>query len=110
MIKVGNLEAIRDFSDVRDIVRAYKLIIESDDCEIIYNVGSGKAYSLMQLLDYIISLSSKKITVEIDQNRYRPIDTPSIVCDISLIANKLQFNPKYKIYDTLRLMYEEYLK
>lgn len=55
-IKVGNLAAERDFSDVRDIVRAYRMIIENSDCTRIYNVGSGKAYKLSELLNYIVSL------------------------------------------------------
>ena len=102
VIKVGNLEAIRDFSDVRDIVRAYKLIIENDDYEMIYNVGSGKAYSLRELLNFIISLSSQKIEVVVDSNRYRPIDTPYICCDSSFLKRRLLFNFEYSIYDTLK--------
>lgn len=110
VIKVGNLEAIRDFSDVRDIVRAYKLIIESDDCEIIYNVGSGKAYSLRELLDYIILLSKQKVEVVVDSDRYRPIDTPYICCDARLIIKRLKYNPNYSIDETLKQIYEGYLK
>ena len=102
VIKVGNLEAIRDFSDVRDIVKSYKLIIENDNCEVIYNVGSGKAYSLRELLDYIISLSSQKIEVVIDQARYRPIDTPYICCDSSFFKTNLFYSFKYSIFDTLK--------
>ena len=101
-IKVGNLDAIRDFSDVRDIVKAYKLIIESNDCETIYNVGSGNAYSLRELLDYIISLSSQKIDVVIDLKKYRPIDTPYVCCDNILLKNKFSFSFKYNIFDSLK--------
>ena len=108
IIKVGNLEAIRDFSDVRDIVRAYKLIIESDDCKTIYNIGSGKAYSLRELLDYVISLSSQKIEVVVDKERYRPIDTPYICCDCSNIKEKLSLVFNYKIFDTLKELFFYY--
>ena len=101
VIKVGNLEAIRDFSDVRDIVKSYKLIIENDDCETIYNVGSGKAYSLRELLNYIISLCSQKIEVVVDSERYRPVDTPYICCDNSFLKSNLLFNFEYSIFDTL---------
>ena len=51
VMRVGNLDVKRDFSDVRDIVRAYRMILESEDCETIYNVGSGKAIALRELLE-----------------------------------------------------------
>ena len=53
-IKVGNLKVKRDFSHVKDVVRAYRMIVENDKCDQIYNVGSGKAYSLEDMLTYII--------------------------------------------------------
>lgn len=110
IIKVGNLDVIRDFSDVKDIVRAYKLIIENDDCNIIYNVGSGKAYSLRELLDYIVSLSSQKIKVVVDPNKYRPIDTPYICCDNSLIRSFLDYHQEFDIFDTLKKIFRDFLK
>lgn len=108
IIKVGNLDAIRDFSDVRDIVRAYKIIIENDDCETIYNVGSGNAYSLRELLNFIISLSSQKIEVVIDKDRYRPIDTPFICCDNSKFVNAFSFSFKYNSFIFLKEMFLHY--
>lgn len=109
VIKVGNLAAKRDFSDVRDIVRAYRVILESDDCTKIYNVGSGKAYGLDELLSYIVSLSSQKITVEVDPTRFRPVDTPVICCDNRKIRQELAWEPEYSVLDTLREMYTGYL-
>lgn len=108
IIKVGNLSAERDFSDVRDIVRAYRMIIESDNYSKIYNVGSGKSYSLKVLLDYIISLSNQNITIEVDPSRIRPIDTPRICCDYSEIEKDLGWRPKYSIFDTLTCIFEHY--
>ncbi len=110
VIKVGNLEAIRDFSDVRDIVRAYKLIIESDDCSTIYNIGSGKAYSLRELLDYIISLCSQKIEIVVDPERYRPIDTPYICCDNNKIKVNIEWSNDYSILETLKHIFFDYLR
>lgn len=106
VIKVGNLSAKRDFSDVRDVVRAYRMIIESDDCTRNYNVGSGKAYGLDGLLDYIVSLSSQKITVEVDTARFRPVDTPVICCDNGKIEAELGWKPEHEIKDTLKEMYK----
>lgn len=109
-IQVGNLEAIRDFSHVKDIVRAYRMIVESDNCEQIYNVGSGHAYSIREMLDYIIALSTQKITVEIESTRVRPIDTPRICCDNHLIQKELGWKPEYTIWDTIKEMYQYYLE
>jgi GDP-4-dehydro-6-deoxy-D-mannose reductase len=109
-IRVGNLTAKRDFSDVRDIVRAYRMILESPDDRVIYNVGSGKAYGLDEMLDYIVSLCKTEVKVVVDQERFRPIDTPIVLCDNSLIREKLGWEPEYSIFDTLKGMFEYYLK
>lgn len=109
IIKVGNLSVKRDFSDVRDIVHAYRLVVESNDCNTVYNVGSGRAYSLTELLNYIISLSSQQIRIEIDSNRMRPADNPIICCDNSRIKKNLGWKNKYSIRDTLKEMYQSYL-
>lgn len=108
VIKVGNLNAKRDFSHVKDIVRAYRLIIESDNCKEIYNVGSGKTYGLDEILNYIIGLSKQNITIEVDRERVRPIDTPIICCDRSLIKKKIGWEPKYTVFDALEEMYNNY--
>lgn len=109
-IKVGNLTVQRDFSHVKDIVRAYRMIVESDDCEAIYNVGSGTAYRLNEMLDYITGLSNQEITVEIDPERFRPSDQPVICCNHSLITEKLGWKPELTVFDALREMYENYME
>lgn len=53
VIRVGNLHVERDFGDVRDVVRAYRMVLESNDCRVIYNIGTGKLVLLKDLLDYI---------------------------------------------------------
>ena len=110
VINVGNLMAERDFSNVKDIVRAYRMIVESDDCSKIYNVGSGSSYSLQSMLDYIVSLSTQKITVKVAKERFRPVDTPRICCDHTLITETLGWEPEYSIFDTLKEMYQYYLE
>lgn len=107
-IQVGNLKVKRDFSHVKDVVRAYRMIVESDNCNQIYNVGSGNAYSLEDMLIYIIGLSDQNIEIEVDQNRIRPTDQPVICCDRSLIGKELGWEPQYNVYDALREMYESY--
>ena len=107
-IQVGNLKVKRDFSHVKDVVRAYRMIVENDNCNQIYNVGSGNAYSLEDMLTYIIGLSDQNIEIEVDQNRIRPTDQPVICCDRSLIGKELGWEPQYNVYDALREMYECY--
>lgn len=109
VIKVGNLSVERDFSNVRDVVRAYRMIIESDDCTKVFNVGSGKAYSLRAILEYITSLSTQEIKVEIDSERFRPVDTPRICCDNSYIKAELGWEPKFSVFDAIKEMYEYYV-
>ncbi len=110
VIKVGNLSARRDFSHVKDIVRAYRMILESDDCETVYNVGSGMAHSLRDILEYILKFSRQEIKVEIDPARFRPVDTPMICCDNALICKKLGWRPEFSVFDALREMVAAYIK
>ncbi|MDR0286921.1 MAG: GDP-mannose 4,6-dehydratase, partial [Clostridiales bacterium] len=77
---VGNLDAKRDFTDVRDIVKAYRLLIENGISGEIYNVGSGKTYSINQILEILLTFTDKKIEVIRDSGKMRPIDTPAVYC------------------------------
>jgi GDP-4-dehydro-6-deoxy-D-mannose reductase len=82
-VKVGNLEARRDFTDVRDIVRAYWLALEKGKIGEVYNLGSGQSHQIKEVLDVLIAHSRVPIAVEVDPERLRPSDTPDIVCDAS---------------------------
>lgn len=108
-IKVGNLKVKRDFSHVKDVVRAYRMIVENDKCDQIYNVGSGKAYRLEDMLTYIIGLSNQNIEIEVEQSRIRPTDQPVICCDRSLIKKELGWEPQYDVFDALKEIYESFL-
>ena len=110
IVYVGNLNVKRDFSHVKDIVRAYRMIVESTNCEKVYNVGSGKAYSLAEILRYIVSLSNQEITIEVDPYRFRPSDQPVICCDYTRIKNELGWKPEYDIKQALNEMYQYYLR
>jgi len=76
VMKVGNLEAARDFTDVRDIVRAYHLAVTQGEPGEVYNLASGQAQSVQGLLKKLLSLSAVEIRVERDPERYRPVDVP----------------------------------
>ena len=80
VLSVGNLEAKRDFTDVRDVVRAYVLLGEHGDAGEAYNVGTGKAYAIQYLLDVLLASSRVTIRIEKDQTRLRPSDVARHLC------------------------------
>lgn len=110
IIKVGNISVYRDFSDVRDVVRAYRLIAECNEKINVINVGSGVAYKIEDLLKFIISLSDQHIDVVIDKERFRPADLPYCCCDNTLLKSKTSWSPHFNIFDTLKEMYLEKLR
>jgi GDP-4-dehydro-6-deoxy-D-mannose reductase len=101
VIQVGNLAVIRDISDVRDIARYLTVIAEKGEDGNIYNLCSGKTYSVQDILDILISLSFKKIKVIVDENKLRPVDVPKLWGDNSLIKQKFNLSPEYEIKQTL---------
>ncbi len=102
VIRVGNLSAKRDFTDVRDIVRAYCDLIEHGKSGETYNVGSGKAIAISELLDMILSLSDVKIAVECDEARMRPSDIPEIRADITKLQRDTSWAPEIPLKDSLK--------
>ncbi len=108
-IKVGNLSAVRDFTDVKDTVEAYITLMNAGEAGEVYNVGSGQGYSIQSILDQLIKLSKKDIQVIIDQDRMRPIDVPQVVADISKIK-KLGWEPTITIKKSLQRVLEYQLK
>lgn len=103
---VGNLNVSRDFSDVRDVVCAYRLILEGGRAGGVYNVGSGRATPLGDLLKTITGFCRQPIEIEVDPRLIRPTDTPYICCDATRLRDELGWTSKYQLEDTLREMYE----
>ena len=101
VISVGNLSAIRDFTDARDVVKAYTLLMSKGISGKTYNVGGGTVCKISELLDRILKLSSAQIKVEIDQSRLRPIDTPEISADISELRKDTGWTPSKTLDETL---------
>ncbi|WP_022760457.1 GDP-mannose 4,6-dehydratase [Butyrivibrio sp. AD3002] len=110
VMKVGNLNVSRDFSNVKDIVRAYRMIIESDNCGEVYNVGNGQTVPLRELLEYITKLSEQPITIETDPKLVRPIENPVIWCDHSKISKDLGWEPEYNIFETAKELFDYYVE
>jgi GDP-4-dehydro-6-deoxy-D-mannose reductase len=100
VIRVGNLEAKRDFTDVRDMVRAYKLAAELG-LPGPYNLGSGKAVSIRNLLDGLLSHAKIDVSVEVDPLRLRPADVPLYQCDASAFMSASGWEPKIPLDQTL---------
>lgn len=102
VIYVGNLSSMRDFTDVRDVVRAYALLMECGKSGETYNVGSGNAVTIREVLDLIISLSDKNIEVKIDNNKIRPVDVPIIEADITKINELTGWKPEIPLRQTIK--------
>lgn len=102
VLPVGNLESKRDFTDVRDMVKAYALLVEKGIPGEVYNIGSGVSYKISDILDKLLSLSSVKIDIETDKTLLRPNDNPELVCDISKIKALTGWQPEIPIEETLK--------
>lgn len=101
IIRVGNLSAKRDFTDVRDVVRAYALLMEYGEKGETYNVGSGKAIAIQDILDMILNNSKVKINVEIDRRKFRPVDVPIIEADITKLIKQTKWQPLIPLSETI---------
>ena len=103
VIHVGNLTARRDFSDVRDVVRGYWLLLERGEPGEVYNLCSGQAWSIRQVLDFLLAQSRVAgISVQEDAARLRPSDVPFLVGDPSKIRQALGWRTEIPFEQTLR--------
>jgi GDP-4-dehydro-6-deoxy-D-mannose reductase len=100
-ILVGNLEAQRDLTDVRDTVRAYQMILERGQPGRPYNVCSGRAITIRELLDRLIARARVRVEVKVDPARYRPNDTPLLLGDPSRLRDELGWTPEIPLDQTL---------
>jgi len=102
MVQVGNLEAKRDFTDVRDVVRAYWLILNEGEPGEVYNIGSGVPRSIRALLDILLSLSDVEIAIEQAPSRLRPSDVPVSYCDFTKLRERTGWEPTIPFEESLR--------
>lgn len=102
-ISVGNLNGLRDITDVRDCVNALNIISEKGVFGEVYNVCSGKSYKVSEILDKLLKLSSKEIEVKEDKSKFRPSDDPLFIGDNTKIK-KLGWKPEIKMEKTLNDM------
>lgn len=102
VLYVGNLEAERDFTDVRDMVGAYLLAITWGEPGEVYNIGSGKAHTIQSLLDAFLASSKVPVEVRQDSARMRPSDIPVLVCDASRFRQRTGWAPELPWEQTLQ--------
>ncbi len=101
-VTVGNLDVRRDFSDVRDIVRGYYLLMENGELGEVYQLCSGECVSIESILHRLIALSSQPIEVKVDENKLRSEESPVIWGDPSKARRAVGWQPEYDLPLTLR--------
>ncbi|HEX7321205.1 MAG TPA: GDP-mannose 4,6-dehydratase [bacterium] len=102
VIKVGNLDAVRDFLDVRDVARAYFLSLAKGEAGEVYNIASGKGYKIKEVLDKLLALSKAKVKVEQDPERLRPSDVELLIGSAEKFKTATGWQPQIPFDTTLR--------
>jgi GDP-4-dehydro-6-deoxy-D-mannose reductase len=100
-VEVGNLDVVRDFTDVRDVVRGYRLLAQHGKAGEIYNLGSGQGTKIADALHHLTTLAASPIKVRIDPARVRPVDQPLLVADATKLRDATGWEPSYTIEQTL---------
>jgi GDP-4-dehydro-6-deoxy-D-mannose reductase len=101
VLKVGNLDARRDFLDVRDVVSAYRLVLSRGRPGVPYNIASGKARTIRDILDLLIGLCRVEVRVEVEEERFRPVDISLLSGDSSRLAGETGWSPSRSLEVTL---------
>jgi GDP-4-dehydro-6-deoxy-D-mannose reductase len=101
VLLVGNLEAVRDYTDVRDVVRAYWMLLEGGKAGEVYNVCSGRGLPVRRLLEMLIGLAGLRVDVRVDPGRLRPSDVPALVGDPAKLRQATGWEPLVSLERTL---------
>ncbi len=99
-LSVGNLAAIRDFSDAKDVANAYIVLMAKGKSGEIYNIGSGVGHSIQEILDWLIQAATKPIPVVVDQAKFRPLDIEAVIADNAKLR-ELGWKSEYQLHDTV---------
>jgi GDP-4-dehydro-6-deoxy-D-mannose reductase len=94
VLRVGNLQTARDFTDVRDVVRAYRLALEDGAPGSVYNISSGIAVEIAAILDALLAAARVRVTVEVDPHRHRPIDRPAMIGSFAALQKATGWRPE----------------
>ena len=102
VINVGDITVKRDFTDVRDIVRAYLLALQKCKFNEVYNVCSGKSYQIKQILDILLGFTDKNIEIKSDASKMRKSDIKELVGDNSKFSKITGWKPEIQLEETLK--------
>jgi GDP-4-dehydro-6-deoxy-D-mannose reductase len=106
-IAVGSLEAVRDFTDVRDVVRAYRLLAHQGEAGDVYNVCSGRGLSVRAVADRLLALTGIDARLEVDPELVRPIEVPALVGDCTKATAATGWVPEIDLEQTLTDILDE---
>jgi GDP-4-dehydro-6-deoxy-D-mannose reductase len=101
VVSVGSLDAVRDFTDVRDVVRAYRLLVERGEPGGVYNVCSGVGRAVGDVVDALVALARTELRAEVDPALVRPVEVPALVGDPSRLASATDWSPEIPFERTL---------
>jgi GDP-4-dehydro-6-deoxy-D-mannose reductase len=106
-VAVGNLTAVRDFTDVRDVARAYRLIVTNGIHGRPLNVATGRGVAISDVLDRIIATSVARVSIRQEESRLRPVDVPSVVGDASLLTELTGWQPQIDLDESVRAIWAD---
>lgn len=101
-LTVGNIKVRRDFSDVRDIVRGYRLLLEGGEPGEVYQLGSGRAVPIEEILQILVGMTSKPVQVIVDPSRIRPAEAPALWGETAKAERAVGWKRQYDLKATLR--------
>jgi len=107
VLRVGMLDVVRDYLDVRDVVRCYAELLLTAEAGSVWNVCGGKGYLLRELLDRLLALARVPIGVDVDPERLRAVDVPHLVGDPTRLRQALHWRPKLTMDQTLSDLLDE---
>jgi GDP-4-dehydro-6-deoxy-D-mannose reductase len=105
-IAVGNLDPVRELLDVRDVVRAYRLLAEKGVPGEAYNVARGRGYSIREIAETMLSFATTPIRLEVDPALVRPVEVPKLVGDPAKLTAATGWSPEHELADTLRWVFD----
>lgn len=111
VLRVGNLEASRDFLDVRDVVAAYLAILEQADAfepGTALNISSGRPVLIREILESLVQLAGVNVNIEVDPVKWRPVDIPMIYGTSRFLSNRTGWKPEFAFADTLSAILNQY--
>jgi GDP-4-dehydro-6-deoxy-D-mannose reductase len=106
-VPVGSLDPVREVNDVRDVVRAYRLLVEHGVPGEAYNVCSGRGYSVREIVDRLTAKADRELRAVVDPALVRPVDVPFFVGDPTKLRAATGYEPRYSLDDTLGAALDE---